>query len=94
MNARLRELELRQRLLVLRSTLLRAEITGEGRRIQTSLRQVERGVTAARRLVSSPVVLGVAGLATVLVGPLRALHWVGRGLVALTLVRRVVKLLG
>jgi hypothetical protein len=94
MNGRRRELELRQRLLVLRSTLLRAEIGGEGRRIQSSLGQVDRGVTAVRTLVASPVVLAVAGIAVVLVGPLRALRWAGRGLVALTLVRRVVKLLG
>ncbi len=94
MNERLRELELRQRQLVLRSSLLRAEIGGEGRRIQASLGQVDRGVTAVRTLVSSPVVLAVTGVAVVLAGPLRALRWVGRGLVALTLVRRVVKLLG
>lgn len=94
MNARVRELELRQRLLVLRSTLLRTQISDEGRRIQFSLGQVERGVRVARTLMSSPVVLGVGGLALLLLGPLRALRWAGRGLVALTLLRRFARLLG
>lgn len=94
MNERLRELELRQRQLVLRSSVLRAEIGGECRRIQASLGQVDRGVAAVRMLVSSPVVLAITGVAVVFAGPLRALRWAGRGLVALTLVRRVVKLFG
>lgn len=94
MNARRRELELRKRLLLLRSALLRADVSGEGRRIQSSLGQVERGVAAARALASSPVVLGVALVGVLTLGPLRALRWAGRGLFALTLVRRVVKLLG
>ncbi len=94
MNARLRELELRRRLLVLRSTLLRAEIRGEGQRIQSRLGALERGIDAARVLVSSPVVPGITALAVVALGPLRALRWAGRGLLALTLVRRVVRLLG
>jgi hypothetical protein len=92
MNARLRELELRRDLLVLRSRLLRTQAAMDGAVIGARLAQVDRGFSAARRLVSSPVVLGLAALVGLAIGPQRALRWAGRGLVALSLARRLARL--
>jgi hypothetical protein len=94
MNARLRELELRRDLLVLRSRLLRTQASLEGAAIGARVAQVDRGISAVRSLASSPVVLGLAALIALTVGPLRAARWAGRCLVALSLARRVTQLLG
>ncbi len=94
MNARLRELELRRDLLVLRSRALRASATVEAALLGASVAGVDRSVAALRSLVRSPLVLAVAGLVAVTVGPLRALRWAGRGLVALSLARRLTRILG
>jgi hypothetical protein len=94
MNARLRELELRRDLLVLRSRLLRTQATLDGAAIGARVAQVDRGVAAVRGLASSPMVLGVAALVALAVGPVRAVRWAGRGLVALSLARRVARILG
>lgn len=92
MNARLRELELRRDLLVLRSRLLRSQATMDGATIGARFAQVDRGFNAVRSLASSPVVLGVGALIALAVGPQRAVRWAGRGLVALSLARRVARM--
>jgi hypothetical protein len=91
-NARLRELELRRDLLVLRSRLLRTQATLDGAAIGARVAQVDRGFSAVRNLASSPVVLGVAALVALAVGPQRAVRWAGRGLVALSLARRIARM--
>lgn len=94
MNERLRELELRRDLLVLRSRLLRTQATLDGAAIGARVAQVDRGLAAVRSLAGSPLVLGVAALVAVSVGPVRAVRWAGRGLVALSLARRLLRILG
>jgi hypothetical protein len=91
-NTRLRELELRRDLLVLRSRLLRTQASMDGAAIGARVAQVDRGFSAARNLASSPLLLGVAGLIALAVGPRRAVRWAGRGLVALSLARRIARL--
>jgi len=93
-NSRLHELEQRRDLLVLRSRLLRTQATLDGAVIGASVAQVDRGLMAVRSFASSPVVLGVAALVALAVGPVRAVQWAGRGLVALSLARRVARILG
>jgi len=94
MDARLRELELRQRSLVLRSELQRRAIAGEGAGIAARLGSVESKVSLARQLVSLPA-LGIGATALLLVvGPARALRLGSRLLVGLTVGRRALALVG
>lgn len=89
MNARLRELEERQRLLVQRSGALRRHVAAQGGEIATSLSGVERGVAIARQLASLPAITTGVGVLLLAAGPSRALRWASRLLLAVTLARRV-----
>jgi hypothetical protein len=94
MDGRLRELELRQRALLLRSELQRRAIAGEGADIAARLGGVEGKVSLARQLVSLPA-LGIGATVLLLaVGPARALRLASRVLVGLTLARRALALVG
>ncbi len=94
MEERLRELELRQRALLLRSERQRRAIAGEGAEISARLGGVESKVALARNLVSLPA-LGIgATLLLAIVGPARALRLASRTLVGLTLARRALRLVG
>lgn len=94
MDHRLRELELRQRALVLRSELQRRAISGEGADIAARLGGVESKVSLARHLVSLPA-LGIgAAVLLLVIGPARALRLASRMLVGLTLARRAAALVG
>ncbi|MEZ5458185.1 MAG: YqjK family protein [Steroidobacteraceae bacterium] len=93
MSAGSSQLELRRDLLVLRSRLLRTQVALDGAAIGARVAQVDRGISTLRGVVRSPLVLGVAGFAALAVGPVRAVRWAGRGLVALSLARRVMRLL-
>ncbi|MCP5340194.1 MAG: hypothetical protein H7A16_08475 [Sinobacteraceae bacterium] len=88
MNPRLRQLELRQRALVLRSTLQRRSLADQGMALGARFSGVESKVALARRILSWPA-LG-AGAATMLaaVGPQRLLRVVSRLLVLATVTRR------
>ena len=88
MTARLRQLELRQRALVLRSDLQRRAIADEGLAIGARLDGVERKVALGRQLLSWPA-LGAGVLALLaFAGPRRALRLASRALVFATLARR------
>lgn len=93
MNERLRELERRQRLLVLRSDLQRRAIAEEGEAIGARIAGVEGKVAIARQLLSWPALGLGAGLLLALAGPRRALRLASRALVFATLARRAVGLL-
>ncbi len=93
MNERLAELELKRQTLVLQSAVLRGDIAAEGAAIQGRFSQVDRGLAALRSLTSSPWLIAGAGALVVVLGPVRALRWAGRGLVGLTLARRALRLL-
>lgn len=94
MNERLRQIEMRRDLLVLRSRLLRTQATLDGAAIGARVGQVDRGISAIRSLTRSPLLLGAAAVVAVSFGPVRAVRWAGRGLVALSLARRVAAMLG
>jgi hypothetical protein len=94
MDERLREIELRQRALVLRSELQRRAIAVEGADIAARLGGVESKVSMARQLVSLPA-LGIGATALLLaLGPARTLRLASRMLVGLTLARRALALVG
>lgn len=94
MNERLRQLELRQRALVLRSDLQRHAIAAEGAAIGERIAGVEGKVAVARQLLSWPA-LGLAGaLLLAISGPRRALRLASRMLVFATLARRAWGLVG
>lgn len=93
MNERLAELELKRQTLVVRSTVLRGDIAAEGANIQGRFIHVDRGLAALRSVSSSPWLIVGAGALLVVLGPVRALRWAGRGLVGLTLARRALRLL-
>ena len=94
MDERLRELELRQRSLLLRSELQRRAIAGEGADIAARLGGVESKVSLARNLFSLPALAIGATVLLVVVGPVRALRFASRALVGLTVARRAVRLVG
>ncbi|MFO1455240.1 MAG: hypothetical protein U1F18_03245 [Steroidobacteraceae bacterium] len=94
MNERLRELELRQRALVLRSDLQRLAIADEGAAIEARIAGVEGKVALARQLVSWPVLGLGATLALAFAGPRRVLRLASRALVFATLARRAWGLVG
>jgi hypothetical protein len=94
MNGRLRQLELRQRALVLRSDLQRHALAEQGAAIAARIAGVEGKVAIARRLLSWPA-LGIAGTALLAIGgPRRALRAASRLLVFATLARRAWSLVG
>jgi len=94
MTARLRQLELRQRALVLRSDLQRRAIADEGLAIGARLDGVERKVALGRQLLSWPA-LGAGALALLaFAGPRRALRLASRALVFATVARRTYGLVG
>ncbi|MCU0759566.1 MAG: hypothetical protein MUF07_10305 [Steroidobacteraceae bacterium] len=94
MNGRLRQLELRQRALVLRSDLQRHAIAAEGAALGERVAGVEGRVAVARRLLSWPA-LGIAGTVLLAIGgPRRALRVASRLLVFATLARRAWGLVG
>lgn len=94
MDERLRELELRQRTLLLRSARQRRAIADEGAGIAARFGGFERKVSLVRNLFSLPA-LGVgATVLLAIVGPARALRLASRTLVGLTLARRALRLAG
>jgi hypothetical protein len=94
MTARLRQLELRQRALVLRSDLQRRALADEGLSIGARFEGVERKVALGRQLLSWPA-LGAGALALLaFAGPRRALRLASRALVFATLARRSYGLFG
>jgi hypothetical protein len=94
MDGRLRELELRQRALVMRSELQRRAIAGEGAYLAGRVGGVEGKLSLARRLFSLPA-LGVGGAVLLaVVGPAKALRLASRLIVGLSLARRALALVG
>jgi len=91
---RAEELEMRRRLLVLRSERLRGELVQEGFRVQQTLSGIDRGVALVRHFLSRPAVLaaGAAGM-LLLRRPVKAAVWGTRLAVYVTLARRVLGLL-
>ena len=93
MNERLRELERRQRALVLRSDLQRRALADEGAAIGARIAGVEGKVALARQVVSWPVLGLGAALLLLIAGPRRLLRATSRVLVFATVARRSLGLL-
>jgi hypothetical protein len=88
-NTRLTELELRQRVLRLRSESLRRQVAVRGAEVGRSVERVERGVAFARELTRWPVLVAAGGLLMLFAGPSRLLRWSSRGIVVAGLARRI-----
>lgn len=89
MNARLHELEERQRRLLERSGRLRADIAGHGGDIAATLARVDQGLTLARQFARGPVLAASAGVLLLTAGPWRTLRVASRLLVVITLAQRI-----
>jgi hypothetical protein len=92
MKEALGTLEQRRQLLVLRSRLLRAQVGLDALTIGTRLDRVDRGVGMLRSAVRSPWIAAGASALALAIGPVRAVRWAGRGLLALSLLRRITAL--
>lgn len=89
MSSRLDELELRQRVLRLRSESLRRQVAVRGSEIGSTVARVERGAAVARELTRWPVLVAAGGLLMAFAGPSRLLRWTSRGIVVASLARRI-----
>jgi YqjK-like protein len=89
MSESLRELEARRRVLVLRSERLRADLGGTYRDVETRFAGVDRVFAIARGIASPSVLLSVAGLAFAMLRRVRPFMWVTRGILIVSVVRRI-----
>ncbi|MEO8157810.1 MAG: YqjK family protein [Betaproteobacteria bacterium] len=88
MSARLREVELRRRLLVAQADEQRGQLAAQSASLQQSLSYADFALRAYRRIRSSPVVIAVAAAALLAVGPGKLLRGGYRtGLLLLGLLR-------
>jgi hypothetical protein len=97
MSGRLTELEVRRRMLVLRSERLRNEFAADQRVVVEALGGLDRAFSTARgalRSIRSPLLLaGVGILVLRLIRGARPLRWVTRGLVWFSLLRRALPII-
>lgn len=94
MSLRGSEIERRRAELLARSARLREEISQTSAGVTDRLGGAERGIKVAKALTSTPVLLAAGAALLVYAGPARAVHLVGRGLVGINLLRRLLAALG
>ena len=88
------ELEMRRRLLVLRSERLRGELVEEGYRVQHALGSIDRAVALVRRVATQPTLLAAAAAGLFLFRrPLRTAVWGTKVAAYVSLARRILGLL-
>ncbi len=88
------ELDRRRAALLARSARLREDISRSGAGVTGRLGGAERGIKVAKALTSTPVLLAAGAALLAYAGPARALHLVGRGLVGVNLLRKLLGALG
>lgn len=94
MTKRETEIERRRAELLARSAQLREDIARTGASVTGRLGGAERGIKVAKALTSTPV-LWAAGVALLAyAGPARAVQLIGRGMVGVNLLRKVVAAFG
>jgi YqjK-like protein len=79
----------RRERLVARSRLLRADVVEQTRVLQGRFAGVEHAVGLARAATRKPVLLAAAAAALLVLKPARALRYITRGAMAVSLLRRV-----
>lgn len=94
MTPRETELAARRAALIARSGRLRSDIAARTGDIASQLSGVGRLAATARALSNRPLLLAGAAALVLLTGPRRAVRLAGRALVALGLVRRLLRLSG
>ncbi len=82
-------LQQRRELLLARSRLLRADLVEQSRALQGRFAGVEHAVGLARAATRKPVLLAAAAAALLVLKPARALRYLTRGAMAVSLLRRV-----
>jgi hypothetical protein len=82
-------LQARRERLLERSRVLRADLVGQSRALQERFAGVEHAVGLARAATRKPVVLAAAAAALLVLKPARALRYLTRGAMVVSLVRRV-----
>jgi hypothetical protein len=94
MTKRETEIDRRRAELLARSAQLREEISRSGAGVTGRLGGAERGIKVAKALTSTPVLLAAGAALLAYAGPARAVHLVGRGLVGVNLLRKLLAALG
>lgn len=79
----------RREALVARSALLRTALAEETAALQERFAGVDRAVGIARSVTRQPVLVAAAAAALMVLKPARALRYLARGAVAVSMVRRV-----
>ena len=92
MNGRLREIVRRRRLLVALATEQRVEIALQAGEVRQSLALADLAWRGYRRLKSNPVVIAVAAVGLIAIGPGRLLRTGYRGGLTLLGLLRIIKL--
>ena len=87
--SRTRVLRQRREALLERSAALRGALVAEAGALQERFAGVERAVGMARSATRPPILVAAAAAALVVLKPARALHYLTRGAVVVSLVRRV-----
>lgn len=88
-RGRLEELALRRAELQARCAQQRLELGAQVRAIEEGLGRIDRTVAVVRKVVKSPLLVGIGVAAITLIGPSRILRWVSRATMWYPLVRRV-----
>jgi hypothetical protein len=82
-------LQQRRELLLERSRLLRAELAGQSSALRERFAGAEHALGLARAATRKPVLLAAAAAALLVLKPARALRYITRGAMAVSLLRRV-----
>lgn len=91
--SRAQELRMRREALLERSHHLRAGLVDESRALAAQLHGVERGIGLVRTATQRPVLMAAAVAALLVFKPARALAWITRGALAVSLAKRALGLL-
>lgn len=91
MMSRRLELERRRATLQTRCAAQRQELIGTGNAIAARLERIDRAVIVFRRVLSAPVIIGVALSLLVFVGPRRLLRWVQPAILLVSTARRLAR---
>lgn len=90
MNANLSDLEARRRLLVARSERLRADLGDVYREFEVRLGGLDRFFGAVRGIASPSILMTAGGLGLAMLRRARPFVWATRGVLLLSVVRRIV----
>ncbi len=82
-------LQQRRELLLERSRLLRAELAGQSTALRERFAGTEHALGLARAATRKPVLLAAAAAALLVLKPARALRYITRGAMAVSLLRRL-----